>query len=291
MRPPAHEAEELEEERDEQPEQDAAPQASDRRHEPDPATAEEREEVDRRDEERQQRGDEHDLDRPAADDPRAEPDVRRRPLRQLEPFVERREQLLRRAPDLAEPRPALRRADKPGRVADLARRTVAGRGERQRRDAAPEERRLLVRAEGKREIEQLSQRARASGRRRLPARARAPLPWRGARRSEPATCHLRTRAASDRARRSRRGRRPRPRHARAASAPRSEPRRRRRGRRRPSTGTRACAPASRGVRSTASSKPPRDSRTTGPARSAQPCPRRCRSHRIRRRCCHDGRQT
>ena len=161
VRPPADEAEELEEQRNEEPEEHAATEAPERRQEPDAASSEEREEVDRRYEERQQRGDEHDLDRPAAHDPRAEPDVRGRPLRQLEALVERCEELLRGAADLAEPCSALRRLDEARCVTYLARRTVAGRGDRQRRDAVPEQRRLLVRAEREGEIEELSQGTRA----------------------------------------------------------------------------------------------------------------------------------
>ena len=62
-----------------------------------------REQVDGGDEEGQQRRDQHELDRPAPDDAIPEPDVARRPLRELEPLVERAEQLLRGAADRPEP--------------------------------------------------------------------------------------------------------------------------------------------------------------------------------------------
>ena len=54
-------------------------------------------------EKRQQRRDQDELDRPAADDARAEVDVARRPLCELEALVERAEQVLRGAAELAEP--------------------------------------------------------------------------------------------------------------------------------------------------------------------------------------------
>ena len=71
--------------------------------------------------EREQRRHQHELDRPAADDPGAEEDVGRGAPGELQPLVERPEQLLRGAADLAEPVAA-----KPvRRIADSARRPVA----------------------------------------------------------------------------------------------------------------------------------------------------------------------
>ena len=83
----------------EEPEADAAAQAAERRRQRDAPPPAVREEIDGGDEERQQHRHEHELDRPPAHDPLAQVDVARRPLREVEPLVERAEQLLRRAAD------------------------------------------------------------------------------------------------------------------------------------------------------------------------------------------------
>ena len=77
-------------------------------------------------------------------------------MRELEPLVERAEQLLRRAADLAEPGGAQRARC----VAYAARRPVAAGRQRDGGDALGQERRLLVEAERKGEVEQLAESAR-----------------------------------------------------------------------------------------------------------------------------------
>ena len=62
------------------------------------------EQVDRGRQEGQQHGDQHQLDRPALDHARADVDVRRRPAEELEPLVERPQQVLRCSSDLPQPR-------------------------------------------------------------------------------------------------------------------------------------------------------------------------------------------
>ena len=163
-RPRAREREELEEAADEEPEAEAAQVAPQRGRERDPAPPATGEEVDGGGEERKERRDQHELDRPAAHDARAKVDVRRGALRQVEPLVERAEELLRRAAELGETDPVevLRR------VAEGGRRPVARARERDRRDAAVDERRLLVEAEREREVDELAERAR-------PARTRTGL--------------------------------------------------------------------------------------------------------------------
>ena len=181
------------------PEEQPAPQAARRRRERDPAAAAAGEQVDGADQERQQCGQQHELDRPATDDPRSEIDVARRPLRQLEPGVERADEILRRPAELAQ---AL--AAEAG-VAEALGRTVVNGGERHRGNAARHEGSLLAEREREAEIEQLPQRrgpqrlavptARARGRRRC-VRAR-----------RPASAPYRRRSAVEapRSRRSRRG--------------------------------------------------------------------------------------
>src|SRR5439155_2298207 len=83
---------------------------------PPPATGEQ---VDRRCQERQQTGDEDQLDRPAADEARAEVEVGGCPLRELEALVQGPERVLRCAADLSElvcTQPVSRVADRIGRV-------------------------------------------------------------------------------------------------------------------------------------------------------------------------------
>ena len=116
------------------------------------------EEVDDRDDERNQQRDEQQLDRPAAHDAAAGPDVARRALRQLEALVERADQLLRRAPELRRAgRVESRRA-----VGERRRRTVAGGRQRHRRNTARDERPLLVEREREAEVDELAEEARCA---------------------------------------------------------------------------------------------------------------------------------
>ncbi len=139
---------------------DAAAQAAEGRRQRDAPPSAVREEIDGGDEERQQHRHEHELDRPPAHDPLAQVDVARRPLREVEPLVERAEQLLRRAADHRQARAvqAVRR------VAEGRRRHVPRGRDRHRRDPAREHRALLV--EGVRESkgEELLPGGRAHGR-------------------------------------------------------------------------------------------------------------------------------
>ena len=138
------------------PEAEAAAVAAQGRGDADPPAPAAGEEVDSCDEERKERGDEHDLDRPASDDAAAQIDVARRAGGQCDSLLEGVDDVLGRAPDLAEPRPV-----EPARpVADPARRPVGGRRDRHRRDAARNERRLLVRAEREAEVDELPERTR-----------------------------------------------------------------------------------------------------------------------------------
>ena len=132
------------------PEEKAAAQAAHGRTEtnaPPPATGEE---IDRADHERQERGQEHELDRPAPHESRSEVDVARRSLRELEAGVERADEVLGRAAELAQARGAERV------VLEDLRRNVRNGGERQCRDAAGDERPLLSEGERKAEVEQLA---------------------------------------------------------------------------------------------------------------------------------------
>ena len=112
------------------------------------------EEVDGGDEERQQHRHEHDLDRPPADDAVSEVDVARRPGRERDPLLERVDDVLGRPADLPQACGVQRVRLLPGPVG-------AGR-DRHRRDAACDERRLLVRAEREPEVDELAEGARPS---------------------------------------------------------------------------------------------------------------------------------
>ncbi len=181
------------------PEEQAAAQAARRRRERDPAAAAAGEQVDGADQERQQGCQQHELDRPAADDPRSEIDVARRSLRQLEPGIERADEILRRPAELAQ---AL--AAEAG-IAEALGGAVGNGGERHRGDAARDEGSLLAEGEREAEIEQLAQRARPATA-RFPT-ARAPAPRRCAPARRPVSVRYRPRSAAvvPRARRSRRG--------------------------------------------------------------------------------------
>ena len=135
-------------------------EASDRAGEPDAAAPAAREEVDRADEERQQRGDESELDRPALDDAPAEEEVARRRLVELQSAVERADEPLNRAPELAEPLLVDLRVPEQ-RLGNVRR----GR-DRDRRRAAGDEDALLVEREREGEVEEL---LRPAGVPRLPA--------------------------------------------------------------------------------------------------------------------------
>ena len=179
--------------------------------------------------------DEHELDRPAADDPAAEVDVARRPGRERDALLERVEHVLRGAADLAERGSRLQALR---RVADARScGPVAGGRDRDRRDAAGDERRLLVEAEREAEIDELAERARpprlGAGLARRAARGTVSTrPARGERGCVAGELEPRRR----RGRRSRRGRRPRSRPRARARARRTARRRGRRRRRRRSRG-------------------------------------------------------
>ncbi len=138
---------------------EAAPVAAERRRDADPPPPAAREQVDRRREERQQHRDQHDLDRPAADDPLSEIDVARRPRGQRDALLHRVERVLHGAPDLLEPA----HVEISDRVAGSARRAIGRRRDRHRRNAARDERRLLVEAERESEVDQLAQRTGPTG--------------------------------------------------------------------------------------------------------------------------------
>ena len=110
-----------------------------------------REEVDDADDERDQQRGEHQLDRPAAHDAVAGPDVARRPLRELEALVERAQQLLGSPAHRREPH--RRRGGRA--VGERVGRPLAGRRQRDRRDAARDERPLLVEGEREGEVDEL----------------------------------------------------------------------------------------------------------------------------------------
>jgi hypothetical protein len=149
--PGAEEPEQLEQDDHPGPEGKPAAEGSQcrrQRNAPPPAAGEQ---VDGGGEEGQQAGDQHQLDRPAADQARAEVQVARRPLRELEPFVERAEQILRRAPYLVE----LVDAQPLRHVVHGIGRVVVGGRQRQRARSVRQERRLLVERVGEREVGEL----------------------------------------------------------------------------------------------------------------------------------------
>ena len=156
MWPRAEDAEQGEEKADPDPEDESAPVAAERRRDPDAPSPAACEQVDRRREEGQEHRDQHDLDRPAADDALSEVDVARRALGERDALLHRVESVLRRAADLLQP-PYVQRSRG---VAGPARRPVAPGRDRHRRDAARDERRLLVEAEREAEIDELAQRSR-----------------------------------------------------------------------------------------------------------------------------------
>ena len=112
------------------------------------------EEVDGRREERQERGDEDELERPAVEEAGPEVDVGLGAARDLGGLVERAEERLRGEAELAEPLAAQGRE----RVALGRPRPAGARRDRDRRDAAGDERRLLVEAEREGEVDELRER-------------------------------------------------------------------------------------------------------------------------------------
>ena len=100
--PQPDEREELEHERDPGPQGETASVAAEGGRERDPPPPAAREQVDRGREEREEHRHQHELHRPAADQPRTDVDVRRRPLHELGALIERPEQVLRRPAYLAE---------------------------------------------------------------------------------------------------------------------------------------------------------------------------------------------
>ncbi len=151
--------EELEEQAREQPEDQPGAKAAQRGRQRDTAPSQAGEQVDDDRQARQERGAEGEHDRPAPHRASAQVDVARGALRELHLCVQRAEEGLRRAPDLAQ---AL--AVEPiRRVTERRRRSRARRGDRQRRSAAADERRVLVEAEGERKVDQLSERGDSPG--------------------------------------------------------------------------------------------------------------------------------
>ncbi len=185
--PRAEKCEELEEPDHPDPEEQPAAVAAQRRRQRNSPAAAAREQVDGRGEERKQAGDQHELDRPAADQARAEVEVARGSLRELEPLVERAEQILGRAPDLAE---ALR-AEALARVPDRIGRRVARGRQRDRADSLREERRLLVEREREAEVDELLAAGRAASARAPSGRRRGRRRSRPAFRTECAACRRR----------------------------------------------------------------------------------------------------
>src|SRR5207247_9909695 len=137
------------------PEGEPAAVAPEGRRNADAAPAAAREEVDGCREERQQGADEHELDRPAAHDPAADEDVAGGPRAERDPLLHRIQGVLGRSADLQEP-PAV---EAPRVVAEPAARPVGRGRDRQRRDAAGDERGVLVAAVREAEVDQLANRA------------------------------------------------------------------------------------------------------------------------------------
>ncbi|HVM68663.1 MAG TPA: response regulator, partial [Gaiellaceae bacterium] len=133
------------------PEREARAQVGERAPEADPAPAQPREEVDDADRERHERRDQDEAERPAEHGAAAEVEVRRRSLGQLEARVERAEQPLDGAADLAEP------LHVDGRVLEARRLLVGERRDRERRDVVGEQRPLLAERVREAEVEQLPQ--------------------------------------------------------------------------------------------------------------------------------------
>ena len=153
--PEADPAEDEEDRADPGPEAEPAAVAAQGRCNADPPPATAREEVDGRREEGQQHRDEHDLDRPAANQPLAEEDVARRALCERDTLLHRVHGVLRREADDAEmPDVEL------GAASLRSGRPRAGGRHGHRRDSAAHERRLLVRVEGKPEADELLEPAR-----------------------------------------------------------------------------------------------------------------------------------
>ena len=153
--PEADRSEEEEDGADPGPEAEPAAIAAQCGRDADPPAATAGEEVDGGREEGQQHGDEHDLDRPAANQPLAEEDVACRALRERDSLLHPVDGVLRRQADRAEMR------DVEPRSAPLLDRGSRAAGRRRhRRDAAAHERGLLVGVEGEAEAHELLEPAR-----------------------------------------------------------------------------------------------------------------------------------
>ena len=130
-RPQADEDEELEHDRSPEPKTKAAAVAPQGRRERDASPSAAREQVHGCREERKAHRHQHQLDCPAANEPRAEVDVRRRSLGEFHALVERTEQVFGGPAELAEPVGV-----EPGsRVLGRDRAAVAGARDRDRRDS------------------------------------------------------------------------------------------------------------------------------------------------------------
>src|SRR5204863_8186784 len=137
----------------------AAAVAPKRRRKRDAAAAAAGEEVHGGEQKRQKRGDQCELDRPARQDPGAEVHVASRSRRELDGGIEPAQELLDCAPELAEPA----RVEPADLVEERGRRALAAGGQGQRRESVLEQRPLLVKREGEREVDQLRESARARG--------------------------------------------------------------------------------------------------------------------------------
>ena len=266
----------LEEQRGEKPEEKPAPVAPQRGSERDVPPPQPCEEVDDDGEAGQERREEDEHDGPAADGARAEVDIGARCPPRARP------------PSSREPSSAW--LDRPMPVRRLAlsrcmvspngrRRAIAGRREGDRCDVAADERRLLVQAQRKGEVEELRESARASSRGAGLLRELARRRCERARGQRTAGRRRRKRGVGGRSRRSSPGRRPRRRDPCRASALRNTPLRGLRTPLRPWTGTGSCDSAR------AAAAGPGASRTSAPARGALRFRSRCRSRLGSRRCC------
>ncbi len=154
-RPGPEQAKTRENDAGEEPEPETAAQRPGRRRDRDAVAAAEGVEIDDGDRERHEQRDQEELDRPAAHDPAAEPDVAARARGEGETEVERSEQLLGCGAELSEPGAIEVSRD----VAEGLAWAVAPGRERDRRDVGGDERPLFVEREREGEIDQLSEEA------------------------------------------------------------------------------------------------------------------------------------
>ena len=147
----------------EQPHCDPAAEAADCGQERDAAPPAVREEIDDRDEVRDEQREQEDLDRPAAYEALTRPHERCRSLGQLEPLVERTDELLRRTADL----PDARGRERAASIGERLGWTRPRRRDREGGDPSGNERSLAVQREREPEVDQLRDDARPP---RRPAR-------------------------------------------------------------------------------------------------------------------------